>query len=81
MVEIYPSAVVDSRAQLGEDVKIGPNCVVDGGVTIGAGTCLEANVVMMGNVKIGLDNHFWPQFVIGALRRYWGLVRTSRWGG
>ena len=81
MVEIHPSAVVDSRAQLGEDVKIGPNCVVDGGVTIGAGTCLEANVVMRGNVKIGLDNHFWPQCVIGAPPQVLGLGPDEPLGG
>ena len=46
MTRIHSTAVIDSRAQIGEDVTIGPYCVVDGPVRIGRGSTLHAFVTL-----------------------------------
>jgi UDP-N-acetylglucosamine acyltransferase len=65
-VTIAPTAVVDPRATLEDDVHIGHFCVIGPDVKIGRGTRLENNVTMMGHVVIGEDNHFFPGNVIGG---------------
>ena len=65
MTKIHPTAVIESSAQIGNDVVIGPNCYVDTGAQIGAGCVLDANVVIGRNVKIGEKNVFYPNCVIG----------------
>ncbi len=37
MAKIHPTALVDPRASLADDVEIGPYVVIDGDVEIGAG--------------------------------------------
>jgi UDP-N-acetylglucosamine acyltransferase len=64
--EISPHAVVDSRAELADDVFIGPFCLVGPHVQIGRGTRLENNVTLQGHVAIGEDNRVYPGAVIGA---------------
>lgn len=65
MTKIHPTAVIESSAQIGNDVVIGPNCYVDAGAQLGAGSILDANVVIGKNVKIGEKNVFYPGCVIG----------------
>jgi len=64
--KIAPSATVDARAQLADDVEIGPGCVVGPQVQIGAGTVLTNNVTLTGIVIIGEGNRLFPNVVIGA---------------
>lgn len=52
-VIIHPSAVVDKRAKLGENVYIGQFCLVEGDVEIGDGTSLKAYVSIHDGVVIG----------------------------
>jgi UDP-N-acetylglucosamine acyltransferase len=59
-------ALVDAKAEIGDDVHIGPFCVIGAGAKIGRGTRLENNVTLMGRVTIGEENHFFPGVVIGA---------------
>jgi UDP-N-acetylglucosamine acyltransferase len=66
MPEIHQFAVIDSQAELAEDVVVGPFCVVGPGVKIGSGTILENNVTICANVTIGENNHFHPGVVIGG---------------
>jgi UDP-N-acetylglucosamine acyltransferase len=63
---IAHTAVVDPRAELDEEVRIGHHCVIGPYVRIGRGTRLENNVTIVGNTTIGRDNHFFPGCVIGA---------------
>jgi UDP-N-acetylglucosamine acyltransferase len=63
---IHPSAVVDPRAELADDVEIGPYCVIGAGVRIDAGTRLHAHVVVSGSARIGRANTFFPFAVIGG---------------
>jgi UDP-N-acetylglucosamine acyltransferase len=81
MAKIHPTAVVETDAQLGEDVVIGPLCVVGKGVSIGAGTVLEAQVVIADRVKIGQGNRFYPHCVIGCCPQVMGFDPSSKIGG
>ena len=65
MPQIHPTALVDARAELADDVIVGPYCIVDAGVRIAAGSqlgpfChlypgaeLESNVILDDGVGIG----------------------------
>ncbi|MBN2865511.1 MAG: acyl-ACP--UDP-N-acetylglucosamine O-acyltransferase [Thiotrichales bacterium] len=63
---IHATAIIDPKAMIAEDVKIGPYCVIEGDVFIGAGTILEAHVVIQGPTQIGENNHFFQFSSIGA---------------
>jgi UDP-N-acetylglucosamine acyltransferase len=63
---IAENVVIDSRAQIDEDVEIGPFCVIGPHVRIGRGTRLENSVTLMGRVTIGQFNHIWPGTIIGG---------------
>jgi UDP-N-acetylglucosamine acyltransferase len=63
---IAQTAIVDPRAELGDDVRIGHFCVIGPHVRIGAGTRLENHVTITGHTTIGRDNHFHPGCVIGG---------------
>ena len=55
MVEIHPTAVVSSKAKLGENVKIGPFAVVYDDVEIGDGTVIGPSAVIYDGARIGKD--------------------------
>jgi UDP-N-acetylglucosamine acyltransferase len=63
---IAHTAVVDPRAELDDDVRIGHHCVVGANVKIGRGTRLENSVTLTGHTSIGRDNRFFPGCVIGG---------------
>jgi len=65
-IHVEPSAVVDPRAELDEDVRVGPFCVVGPKVRIGRGTHLINNVTVMGRVTIGEHNRIFPGAVLGG---------------
>ena len=63
--EIHPTAIVDPKAELGENVQIGPYCVIYAGVKLGDGCWLQNNVTMDGPTEIGSDNRFYAYASIG----------------
>ncbi len=63
--EIHPTAAVDPRASLGQDVFIGPFCVVEGPVQLGDRCQLKSHVVLAGPSRIGAGNRFYPFAVVG----------------
>jgi UDP-N-acetylglucosamine acyltransferase len=63
---IAHTAVVDPRAELDEDVRIGHHCVIGAHVKVGRGTRLENSVTLTGHTTIGRDNRFFPGCVIGG---------------
>lgn len=63
---IAHTAVVDPRAELDEDVRIGHHCMIGPNVRIGRGTRLENGVTIVGNTSIGRDNRFFTGCVIGG---------------
>jgi UDP-N-acetylglucosamine acyltransferase len=64
-LRIAPTAVVDPKAELADDVEIGPFCVIGPKVVIGRGTRLQNNVTLTGRTTLGRFNHVFPYAVIG----------------
>ena len=63
---IHPTAVVDPRAELADDVEVGPFAIVGPGVRIDRGSRLLSHVVIGGGAIIGEGNVFHPFSVIGG---------------
>lgn len=63
--EIHATAIIDSRAELGQDVVIGPYSVIEGPVQIGDRCCLKSHAFIAGPAIIGSDNRFFPFSVVG----------------
>jgi UDP-N-acetylglucosamine acyltransferase len=62
---IAPTAVVDSRAELADDVVVGPYSIIGEDVSIAAGTRIENHVTITGHTTIGEQNRIFPGAVIG----------------
>ena len=61
---IHPGAIIDSSAQLADDVSVGPGAVIEKGVTIGPGTVISAGCVIGHGVQIGQNCFLWPNVVV-----------------
>lgn len=66
MPHVDPRAVVDPRAELADDVRIGPLCVVGPEARIGRGTELVSGVTIVGRVTLGEGNRIFPGAVLGG---------------
>ncbi len=62
---IHETAVIDPRAQLGDNVEIGPYCVIGPEVILGDSNVLKAHVTIDGPTTIGEGNIFYPYSSIG----------------
>jgi len=62
---IHPTAIVDARAELGEDVEIGPYAVIGPHVRIGAGTRVMAHAVIDGHTTLGARCEVFPMASVG----------------
>jgi len=67
MASVHPTALVDPRAELADDVQIGPYVVVGPQVRIGAGTTIASHAVVSGRTTIGSGNRIFSHAVIGGL--------------
>jgi UDP-N-acetylglucosamine acyltransferase len=63
---IAQTAVIDAKARLGKNVRIGHFCVIGPDVSIGDGTQIEDGTVITGVTDIGEDNHIFQGCVIGS---------------
>ncbi len=72
MADIHPSATVDSKAQLDDDVRVGPNCVIEADVRIGSGTILGPNVFVDKGTTVGKNNQLFANSVIGGFPQMLG---------
>lgn len=66
MPRIHPTAIVDPRVELADDVEIGPYCLLEGRIRIGAGTRLRGHCFLQGPMTIGEHNDLWPFCSIGV---------------
>jgi len=64
--DIHPTAVIDERATLADDVRVGPYAVIEGPVTLGRGCVLHAHATVLGHTVLGERNHVYPGAVIGT---------------
>ena len=60
MSNIHPTAIVDSKAEIGNDVKIGPYSVIGPDVKLAAGVEIMSHVVVAGRTSIGEATRIFP---------------------
>ncbi len=65
MADIHPTAIVSSKATLGEQVTIGPYSVVGEDVVLGDGVTLRSHVVVEGRTRVGAGTEIFPFASIG----------------
>ena len=63
---MHPTAIVNTNAELGENVEIGPYAFVGDNVKIGENTKIGSSVFIDKNVTIGKNNRIYPYAVIGT---------------
>ncbi len=63
---IHPTAIIDTKAKLAADVKVGAYSVIGPDVEIAAGCEIASHVVIEGPSKIGQNNRFFQFASIGA---------------
>jgi UDP-N-acetylglucosamine acyltransferase len=64
---IHPTAIIDSKAEIGSNVNVGPYSTVGANVRIGSGTVIGSHVVIQPYVEIGPDCHIFQYASIGAI--------------
>ena len=62
--DIANSAVIDSTAQLGQNVSIGPNAVIESGAILGNNCCIGAGCFVGKNTTIGAGTKIWSNVSI-----------------
>ena len=62
---IHPTALIDPKAELADDVEVGAFSIVDAKVRIGAGTRIGPHAVITGRTTIGENNHIFQFTSIG----------------
>ena len=63
---IHNSSVIDKKAEIGNEVKVGPFCYIGPEVQISEGVELISNVYIEGNVRIGKGTKIFPFASIGT---------------
>jgi UDP-N-acetylglucosamine acyltransferase len=64
--KIHPSAVIDPKSTLGNNVEIGPFSYIGANVEIGDDTVVRSHAVIEGFTKIGKNNVIFPFTAIGT---------------
>ena len=67
MTSIHPTAIVDSRAQLGASVDVGAYALIGPDVRIDEGTSVGPHCVIEGRTTIGRDNRIFQFCSLGAV--------------
>lgn len=63
---IHPTAIIDKKAQIGNNVKIGAYCVIGEDVILHNDVCLHSHVVVEGPTAIGRKTQIFQFSVIGT---------------
>lgn len=62
---IHPTALIDPKAELADDVEVGAFTIIEGKVRIDAGTRIHSHVVVTGRTTIGKNNHIFQFSSLG----------------
>ncbi len=62
---IHPTALIDPKAELADDVKVGAFSIIDAKVRIDTGTVIGPHAVITGRTTIGKNNHIFQFTSIG----------------
>ncbi|MBU6437940.1 MAG: acyl-ACP--UDP-N-acetylglucosamine O-acyltransferase [Betaproteobacteria bacterium] len=66
MARVHPTALVDARAELADDVEVGPYTLIGPKVRIGAGSRIGAHCIIEGHTTLGAGNVVYPFCALGA---------------
>jgi UDP-N-acetylglucosamine acyltransferase len=64
-VQIHPTAIVDSGAQIGSGTIVGPYCIVGPNVSLGENCWLQHHATLSGPMRAGARNKFYAYCSIG----------------
>ncbi len=67
MVDVHPTAIIEDRVELGENVRIGPHVHIRSHVKIGDNTVVDANAVIDSFTTIGKNNRIFPSAAVGTV--------------
>ena len=67
MSKIHPTALVDPKAEIANDVEIGAYSIIGPDVKIDSGTQISAHVVIQGHTTIGKNNQIFQFNSLGAI--------------
>jgi len=67
MAQVHPTAIVESGAQLGDNVSVGAYTIIRADVRIGEGTSVGPHCVIEGHTTIGRDNRILQFCSLGAM--------------
>lgn len=62
---IHPTAIIDSSAQIGPNVKVGPYCIIEADTVIGENCELKSHVVVGRHTTLGAGNKLFPFASVG----------------
>ncbi len=62
---IHPTAIVDPKARLADDVEVGAYSIIGADVEIGSGSIIGPHVVIQGPTRIGTDNRIYQFASVG----------------
>jgi UDP-N-acetylglucosamine acyltransferase len=65
MAQIHPTALIDRRAELAEDVTVGAYCIIKAGVKLGPGTVVQDHSHIHGNTTLGKKCVIGPAAYVG----------------
>ncbi|MTI45962.1 acyl-[acyl-carrier-protein]--UDP-N-acetylglucosamine O-acyltransferase [Roseibium hamelinense] len=65
MTDIHPTAIVETGAAIGENVRVGPYSTVGPNVRLADNVVLESHVVVAGHTEVGAGTHIFPFASIG----------------
>ena len=65
--DIHPTAIIEDKVELGENVRIGPYVNIKSNVTIGDNTIIEPNAYIASYTKIGKNCKIFPSAVLGTI--------------
>ncbi len=63
--QVHPTAIVDRRAELSPNVRVGPYAVIGAGVVVGAGCVIHSHAVIEGRTVLGDLVEVYPHAVLG----------------
>jgi UDP-N-acetylglucosamine acyltransferase len=67
MTNIHPTAIIDPKAELADDVTVGPYSIVGPQVSLSAGVKLHSHVVIDGKTSVGERTEIYPFASIGQV--------------
>ena len=64
--KIHPTAIIDPRATLADNVSVGPYTIIQGPVDIARATVIHAHCILKGPTRIGADCEIGPRPMLAA---------------